>query len=250
MRRQWWTGGKVVVLGLALLLGRVVGAEGQLYPTLEECAATHQVPCSQLEGGWTPNDDVEVTPGDGNKNLPPDDQENLDRQHMSMRTNESGTLDHPVVAVDMNQVEFPDVQPYLDLEIGRVRVPVRFVAEQMGAAVEWNGDTQEVTITNENLRIVLKVDNPMVRVNDKQLEIDAPPRLLPPGRVMVPLRFISEAFGANVDWIGTEIPHPRATAWGKYQVWIWVDRGYWGMATVHERLHIQSEWFYRGEAQL
>ncbi|HWI51367.1 MAG TPA: copper amine oxidase N-terminal domain-containing protein [Symbiobacteriaceae bacterium] len=155
-------------------------------------------------------------------------------------------MEHPVVAVDMNQVAFPDVQPYLDVEIGRVRVPVRFVSEQIGATVSWENETQTVTISRGELSIVLRVDDPEVIVNGRTVLIDAPPKLVDPGRVMVPLRFVSEVFGASVDWVGDQSPDPRDLAWGKYQVWIWVDWGYWGRYTVDERLHLYSEWFYRG----
>ena len=36
------------------------------------------------------------------------------------------------------------------IEDGRTYLPVRFVAENLGATVTWNGDTQTVTITREN----------------------------------------------------------------------------------------------------
>lgn len=39
-----------------------------------------------------------------------------------------------------------DVPAYLDPEVGRVRVPVRFVSEMMGATVSWNQDSRQVTI--------------------------------------------------------------------------------------------------------
>jgi hypothetical protein len=237
------------LVGLALLVsaGLVRAEEARrVYATSDECWEQEHVSCGKTDAGWVPaimGDPGKVT---GEKEVY--DEENLARQRMSMEIDTSGTLEHPVVAVDMNRVIFPDVQPYLDLEVGRVRVPVRFVAEQMGAAVAWDNDSQVVTITRDNLLIKLKVDDPKVEVNGKVITIDAPPRLLPPGRVMVPLRFVSEAFGANVDWVGAESPHPSGRGWGKYQVWIWVDWGYWGKHNIETRFQNQW-WFMRREAK-
>lgn len=228
------------VLGVSL--SSLVFAEQQVYPTLDACwQATHDS-CSQVAGGWSP-----ATAGDPSavkSTKETVDQENLDRQNMSMPGNRSGTSEHPVVAVDMNEVQFPDVQPYLDPNIGRVRVPVRFVSEQMGAQVAWDQTSQTVTITRQDTEIKLRVNDPHVAVNGRTIEIDAPPILVDPGRVMVPLRFVSEAFGALVDWVGPTSPDPQDTAWGKYQVWIWVDWGYWGKYSISDRL--AHYWFYRG----
>jgi hypothetical protein len=233
---------------LALLVSMAWGAawaeELPVYATAEECYDAHEVPCQRTDKGWSPTETGD--PGTITHHEHEYDQENLARQRISMPTNTSGTLEQPVVAVDMNQVIFPDVQPYLDLEVGRVRVPVRFVSEQMGATVEWDFPTQTVTILREGLSIQLTVDDPVVIVNGARKTIDAPPRLVNPGRVMVPLRFITEAFGATVDWVGDQTPDHRALSWGQYQVWIWTDWGYWGNYGLQERLQVQNTWFYRG----
>lgn len=248
MRLRWrskvWA---VAALGVALLsLVPEVGlaGEGAIYPTVDACWQAEQISCYRHAQGWSPVRQLDSGNATGTKLEI--DEENLRRQGISMPTNISGSLEHPVVAVDMNRVIFPDVQPFLDTEIGRVRVPIRFVSEQMGAQVEWEPVTQTVTIKRDNLSIQLRVDDPVVTVNGSNVTTDAPPRLVDPGRVMVPLRFISEVFGAAVDWVGTESPDPTDEAWGKYQVWIWVDWGYWGKYDLHERLLVQSRWFYRG----
>jgi hypothetical protein len=231
-------------LVLGMMAAGVPGRAAATYPTFDACWNAEHQACSRLaDGTWTPSED---TPGTGQPSpVVPDDPVYQANMHKAMRIQTSGTADQPVVAVDMNQVIFPDVQPYLDNEIGRVRVPVRFVSEQMGAQVGWDESTQTVTITREGLQIKLQVDNPIVTVNDHTLTIDAPPKLLPPGRVMVPLRFVSEAFGAAVDWVGTETPTPVSPDWGKYQVWIWVPWGYWGKYTVYERLDVYKWWWTR-----
>ncbi len=47
------------------------------------------------------------------------------------------------------------------------------------------------------------MDNKIARLNDKVVTLDCAP-LIKEGRTFVPLRFISEAFGAKVDWISSE----------------------------------------------
>ncbi|HOJ16333.1 MAG TPA: copper amine oxidase N-terminal domain-containing protein, partial [Caldisericia bacterium] len=47
--------------------------------------------------------------------------------------------------------------------------------------------------------IIMTVGNSEVLVDGKKLLLDAPP-VIKNGRTFVPLRFISEAFGAEVSW--------------------------------------------------
>lgn len=150
------------------------------------------------------------------------------QQALAMPPDTSGTPESPVVAVDMKQVHFTDAKPILDPIAGRVRLPLRAVAEAMGADVRWDPAKQQVTVRRDGLTVELWVGNTTARVNGKPLFVDAPPIIVPPGRVMVPLRFIAEAFGANVDWVGDKPPETHPWWTGRYQVWIWVPWGYWG----------------------
>jgi hypothetical protein len=237
---------KAILLSALLLVGPglVLAAEPvKTYPSEEACGAAQPAPCAPLKDGtWAP---VEYNSGTGGGEVsPPEDEYLTMRQKRSFDINTSGTADNPLVIVDMDLVTFPDAQPYLDHEINRVRVPIRFVAEAMGAQVAWDGSTRTVTITREGLVISLVIDQTTATVNGKPIEIDASPKLVQ-DRTMVPLRFISEAFGAKVDWVGTEPPLPSYTWWGDYQVWIWIPWGYWGTATIQDRLVAHSWWWYR-----
>jgi hypothetical protein len=245
---QWRKAAVLAAVGV-LVAAAPAGAThgGKVYENYDECWETTQLACSKQKDGWHPADTDDLE-GAKEFNLWLDPEE-ARRQENSMPSTTSGTLTSPVVAVDMNQVTFPDAQPYLDQEIGRVRVPIRFISEQMGAKVEWDGAAQTVTIVREGLRIQLTVDQSMAVVNGRTIPIDAPPNLVPPGRVMVPLRFISEAFGAAVDWVGEDHPAYLPQPWGKFQVWIWVPWGFWGKATIEERIKVHQYWFYRARPQ-
>jgi hypothetical protein len=106
-----------------------------------------------------------------------------------------------LVLVNGVEVTFPDTQPYI--KNNRTLVPVRFVVEQLGALVNWDNKNQEVTIEKDGKKIILKIGSKIVTINGSKVTLDAPAELKG-DRTMVPLRFVSEAFGANVDWNGKE----------------------------------------------
>lgn len=90
-----------------------------------------------------------------------------------------------------------DVPP-IQIE-GRVLVPLRGVFERLGARVNFDADTQTVTATRQATTIILRLGSREARVGDRIVTLDVPPLALR-GRTFVPLRFISEAMGARVDW--------------------------------------------------
>ena len=71
--------------------------------------------------------------------------------------------------------------------------------EQMGADVEWDGKTQTATATIDNKAVTFSIDNVNARINNKPAKMDVPARLVN-GKTMVPLRFLSENMGYDVDW--------------------------------------------------
>lgn len=99
------------------------------------------------------------------------------------------------VTVDSKEVNFPDGKPLL--EESRVLIPVRFVSEALGAKVEYKDRT--VLIQQNNKNISMKVNTSIVTSEVKKIFLGVPARLQS-GRVYVPLRFVSEALGARVDW--------------------------------------------------
>lgn len=62
-------------------------------------------------------------------------------------------------------------------------------------------------------------------------------------RTLIPLRFIAEAFGCKVDWVGADGPDdPRAHPWdgGKYQIWIWAPWMFWGNYNLGDRAEARN----------
>ena len=57
-----------------------------------------------------------------------------------------------------------------------------------------------VIATSPEVTVVLKIGDNIAYVNGIPINLDVPPLILPPGRTMVPIRFISESLGAKVSW--------------------------------------------------
>ncbi len=102
------------------------------------------------------------------------------------------------VEIDENAVEF-DVEPVI--EDGRVLVPFRKVFEQLGLNVEWNESLKIASAYDESTSLSIKASSRYGSVNGELLELDAAAKIVE-GRMLVPLRFISEAFGNEVLWDG------------------------------------------------
>ena len=110
--------------------------------------------------------------------------------------NEKCPSDTPYIEFNGNILGF-DVPPII--EDGSTLVPMRFLFEQMGADVEWDSETQTATATIENKAVTFSIDNVNARINNKPAKMDVPARLVN-GKTMVPLRFLSENMGYDVDW--------------------------------------------------
>ena len=90
-----------------------------------------------------------------------------------------------------------DVQP--QIREGRTLVPFRALAESLGAQVSWDGNNRQVAVIRAHIRIQLSVGSPEATVNGTPVTLDVPATIVD-GRVMVPLRFISEGLKARVTW--------------------------------------------------
>jgi len=101
------------------------------------------------------------------------------------------------VTIDGAKMEFPDQKPYI--ENSRTLVPVRFVTEALGAEVEWLQTEQKVRIQKGSELIELVIGQSKVKAGSKTVQLDVPAKIKN-SRTMVPLRFVSEALGAGVEW--------------------------------------------------
>ena len=82
---------------------------------------------------------------------------------------------------------------------GTVLVPVRGVFQAMGASVDYNPVTRDVVAEKGDTKIEMAVGRMHAWVNEELVELPQPVRLQD-GHVLIPARFIAEAFGAKVLW--------------------------------------------------
>lgn len=144
----------------------------------------------------------------------------------SLMTASAGAASKPPTFVDVvmdgRKIWFPDQQAFVDGN-NRTLVPVRFVAETMGAKVGWEAETQSVPIEKDDQRIRLTIGESQALVNERVVEFDTQ-AIKSGGRTLVPLRFVSEVLGAEVKWDGDtstvfittkESPEAEYDEWGR-----------------------------------
>lgn len=104
------------------------------------------------------------------------------------------------VALNQKVLDF-DVEP-INLN-GRILVPLRDIFEEMGAQVNWDNSTKTITANKGDRTIKLQVNNKRAYINDIYFDIDVAPKIVN-GRTMVPLRFVCESIGSEVEWDAKE----------------------------------------------
>ena len=92
------------------------------------------------------------------------------------------------------------------IEDGRTLAPIRTISEALGYYVNYNDKTRVATIQNAEKIIHLTIDSKAALVNTFDDEIapetvllDVPAKIIN-SRTFVPVRFIAEAIGADVQW--------------------------------------------------
>ena len=106
------------------------------------------------------------------------------------------------IGSDILRINGSDTQvetaPYVVGE-GVTMVPIRVITEAFGAVVDWNEAEQSITITYSGVVMRLVVGSIEATINGQTLTMLSPPEVYN-DRTMVPLRFISENFGADVSY--------------------------------------------------
>jgi peptide/nickel transport system substrate-binding protein len=90
-----------------------------------------------------------------------------------------------------------DVQP--EIVNDRTFVPFRAIFEKMGAEVSFDAATKTVSATRDGKEVKLQIGSSTGYVNGASTALAAAP-YIKDDRTMIPLRFVSEAFGASVSY--------------------------------------------------
>lgn len=92
-----------------------------------------------------------------------------------------------------------DVAPYIMPKQNVTMVPLRVISEGLGADVMWAQNSQTATITAAETTIKMTTHQKRALVNGTNVPLDASVQNKQ-GRIMVPLRFVSERLGLQVSW--------------------------------------------------
>ncbi|CAH0122186.1 MULTISPECIES: copper amine oxidase N-terminal domain-containing protein [unclassified Paenibacillus] len=103
-----------------------------------------------------------------------------------------------------------EIQVYIDGELqsfeqppvnigGNTLVPMRAIFERLGADIKWNSVSQSVTAMKDGTKMTLTLNSKKAIVGDEEIALSVPAQLVRQ-TTMVPLRFVSEALGADVKW--------------------------------------------------
>ena len=106
-----------------------------------------------------------------------------------------------VLVIDGHTVETKEMPPVI--LNGRTMVPAREFFEELGAKVSWNNDTRSVIIQYEDTEIVLTINSRTVKIGSETATIalsDPAPKIIN-DKTMIPVRFVAEAFGFEVEWV-------------------------------------------------
>ena len=92
----------------------------------------------------------------------------------------------------------------------RTMLPIRFIAEALGATVGWDEGSQKVSVKSTNAHISIKIGEKSAEVAVKKtpdympiesVKLDSP-AFIENDRTYLPLRFVAENLGAEVQWDG------------------------------------------------
>ncbi|MFJ6268153.1 copper amine oxidase N-terminal domain-containing protein [Lysinibacillus xylanilyticus] len=101
---------------------------------------------------------------------------------------------HSTIKID-GVVVTTDAAP--ETKNNRTMVPLRVISENLGATVNWTDS--KVTLTNNKMQITLQPNSNTVIKNGKIELLDVKP-YLKNSRLFVPIRFIAETFGCQVNY--------------------------------------------------
>lgn len=118
---------------------------------------------------------------------------------------------YQVIMDGVRQNKKMDVMPVIKND--RLMLPLRNIAEMIGAKVEWNPQTRTATFTNKGLVAKIQIDgNEIVLSNGKVIKMDSKPLNIN-GRILLPVSNVANVFGLtngnnkdginqNIEWDG------------------------------------------------
>lgn len=109
----------------------------------------------------------------------------------------------PIADIDFNGEKITYANAGVDPVIinNRTLVPVRFLSEKMNYKVTWEKSEEKVTIDNGQKKIELFIGKNIAIINgNTQQMTDSTPPIIINNKTMVPIRFVVEQFGIEIDY--------------------------------------------------
>ena len=124
--------------------------------------------------------------------------------------------DKITVTMDGEAMEF-DVEPVMEND--RVLVPFRAIFEALGCNVTYteSDGKQFVTAMRGENHLLIEIGAYDMYINGEKEALDVP-AIIKNGRTLVPVRAVSETFGANVEWIDDLNTVAVATKQGQHKI--------------------------------
>ncbi len=113
---------------------------------------------------------------------------------------EKGVKVAELIDVEVNGKKLFFDQPAMIIN-DRTLVPMRVIFEELGATVSWDNATETVTAVKDGKTIKLKIGSNIMTINGETKTLDVSASIKN-DRTMVPVRAVSEALGAKVEWDG------------------------------------------------
>lgn len=126
----------------------------------------------------------------------PSDAPTASPELQTLTVSDNGEL---IIAVDGETINFPDAKPFID-ENNRTQVPVRVVSEMLNARVDWDSNTQTVTITQNGKIVKIVIGSDIMTVDRNSVKMDTK-AVISEERTYIPVRYVAEALGLTVNWI-------------------------------------------------
>ncbi|MBS4960954.1 MAG: hypothetical protein KHZ62_09090 [Clostridiales bacterium] len=89
--------------------------------------------------------------------------------------------------------------PFKDEKTGKLMLPLKIIAIDLGGKVEWNEKTKTADVTVGKTQMQLKAESKYARIDGWKITLDYPPTILN-GTMYMPAEFYSNNFAVNVEW--------------------------------------------------
>lgn len=124
----------------------------------------------------------------------------LDNKTKEVSTIIELTIGKSIMRVNGTEAE---VDPGMDtvpvIKSNRTLLPVRTIIETVGGSVEWNAEKKLIILKYQSKEIHITIGSKTAYLDNKEQVLDVAPIIINE-RTMLPIRFIAESFGFDVDW--------------------------------------------------